>query len=410
MQQMTADEHNKLLVLILVCIIFSIGFAIVLNTNPFIRHKSDIFFRWYATTKLFSEGRNLYDSQNTQDVTMYVYGYLLQTNFYYPAHLILFTGPLALLPYPAAHLIWTIAVQIFFIFSLLLSIRLVNWPKSINGITIVLAMSTIFFIPYLQHTIWGQFNTIGVLSLVLCYQALRNGRYGLAGVWAAGLTFKPHTTALTLLFLLIWALFERERWHFYLGFALSSLAMWATAEFFQPGWVLDFLATLGEYGTTHSVVDHIWNPHQIVATTLVLAALTLFLHNRRATAQSPAFIGCLSFSLALWSLLVPVIGMLHIVALPIAAVMILSDLEQSHPPLYTCALYSILLVYILGIVGFLWGLSSPDLYGKHIVWSELAYKITAPIIISLFALPLCLRSCNLLARAKWARRRPQRPT
>jgi len=98
-----------------------------------------------------------------------------------------------------------------------------------------------------------------------------------------------------------------------------------------------------------------------------------------------------SLSLAVWSLIVPVIGMLHIVALPIAVVMILSGLERTHPTLYNYALYSILLVYLLGIAGFLWGLSSPDLYGKHILWSGYAYKVAAPILISLFSLPLCLK-------------------
>jgi len=390
MQQTTADEQKKLLVLALACILFSISFAVILNRNYSTLYRSDIFFRWYATEKLFSENRNLYDSQNEKEVTTFVYGSPRKTNFYYPAHLIIFTGPLALLPYSTAHIVWTTTVQFFFIISVWLSMRLAGWPDSINKLTLFLVMA-IFFIPSLQHTIWGQFNSIGLLSLVLCYQALRNRQYTLAGVLASGLTFKPHTTVLTLLFLLVWTIFKQERWGFYLGFLLAGLAMWASAEIFQPGWVCDFLAILGDYNPAQSVIDCVWNPHQALAGALVLASGVILAHNRRADAKSSAFAGCIALSLAVWSLVVPVIGMLHIIALPIAAVMVLSGLKRAYLTLYTPALYSMLLVYLLGIVGFFVGLSSPELYGMHIAWSELAYKITAPILITLFSVPLCLK-------------------
>ncbi|OQY17670.1 MAG: hypothetical protein DRJ03_13675 [Chloroflexi bacterium] len=389
MQQTTADEQKMLLVLALACILFSISFAVILNRNYSTLYRSDIFFRWYATEKLFSENRNLYDSQNEKEVTTFVYGSPRKTNFYYPAHLIIFTGLLALLPYPIAHIVWTTTVQIFFVVSVWLSMRLADWPGSINKLTLFLVMS-IFFIPSLQHAIWGQFNSIGLLSLVLCYQALRHRRYTLAGVLAGGLTFKPHTTALTLLFLLTWAIFERERWGFYLGFLFVGLAMWASAEIFQPGWVFDFLAILEDYNPAQSVIERVWNP-QVLAGALVLASGAILLHNRRATAKSSAFAGCIALSLAIWPLVVPIIGMLHTIVLPVAAVMVLSGLKRHYPSLYIPALYSMLLVYVLGIVGFFVGLSSPELYGMHIAWSELAYKITAPILIALFSVPLCLK-------------------
>lgn len=389
MQRVATDDRKKLLVLALVGILFSVSFAVVLNGNASARYRSDIFLRWYATDKLFSERRSLYDPRNAQEVTTYVHGSARKTNFYYPAHLLIFTGPLALLPYPVAHLVWTTTIQLFFMAAVWLSTRLVSWPDSINGQTLFLVMATLF-IPNLQHTIWGQFNTIGVLSLVLCYQALRSGRYALAGLWAIGLTVKPHTTVLILVFLLIWALFKRERWGFYLGFVLSGLAIWAITELVQPGWVLDFFATLGQYRPSRSIVDLLWNPGQVVAGGLSLAAVAVFLRNRQAPVESAAFAGCLALSLGLWLLLVPVVGMSHTVILPVAVVLILSHLEQRYPALYRWALYGFLITYVLGIVGLLWGLSSPELYGMHITWSELAYKAVAPILVSLFSVPLCL--------------------
>jgi hypothetical protein len=84
--------------------------------------------------------------------------------------------------------------------------------------------------------------------------------------------------------------------------------------------------------------------------------------------------------------------MMHTVLVPVAVVLVLASLQTEHPKLYRPALYAIALLYLLGIAAFVWGLSSPELYGKHIAWSELAYKVAVPICIGLFSLPLCLET------------------
>jgi len=89
-------------------------------------------------------------------------------------------------------------------------------------------------------------------------------------------------------------------------------------------------------------------------------------------------------------LIVPIVGMMHVVLLPIAVVLLLSALQEDHPKLHRLAVYGIALLYALGIIGFIWGLSSPELYGKHMTYSEYAYKVAAPIYIILLSLPLCL--------------------
>lgn len=400
MQETLKDEQKKLLILALVGIAFSISLAAVLNRSPSTLYRSDMYLRWYAIEKLFSENRNLYDSRNGEEVTKYVWGEEAlprNANFYYPAHLIVLIGPLALLPYPLAHLIWTTGVQILFLVGVWLAMQLAGWPDSINKQTAVTVAATLW-LPHLQHTMFGQFNSIGVLSLVLCFLALRSGQYGLAGGWAIGLTFKPHVTVLPLVLLLIWALLKRERWRFYLGFALSGLAMWLITEFLQPGWLLDFWAALRGYGAVESVVDLIWNPHQVVAIVLCLVALVVFGLNGRRSATGPVFAGCLSFSVAVWFLVVPVLGMFHTVLLPVVVVLLVASLKQSYRALYPYALYGIVLIYVLGMVGFLWGLSSPELYGKYNYWSELAYKVAAPIFIGLFSIPLCFRTTREVVR------------
>jgi hypothetical protein len=393
MHKSLGDDTKKFLMLATLGLLFCLAFAFAINRNPVTLYRSDMYLRWYAIDKLFSDARDLYDSRNGEEVISYAWGeqtYPWTPNFYYPAHLLVLIGPLALLPYPVAHLIWTVTGQIFYLVGVWLSMRLVAWPDSVNKRT-ALIVAAAFFLPYIRHTIWGQFNTIGVLSLVLCLYALRKGHHGLAGVLAIGFTFKPHTTVLTLAFLILWALFKRERWPFLFGFGLSALVTWAAAEVFQPGWVLDFVKTLGAYGSMKSAFDLLWNPYQVVAGVSCAMALFLFLRNRRTPATSAAFAGCICLSLAVWCLVVPAIDIMHIVMLPVAVVLLLASLQVTYPRLYRCALIATALVYILGIVGFAWGLSRPELYGKHILWTEYAYNIAVPMLVGLFSLPLCSR-------------------
>ncbi len=384
-------EHTKLLILALIGLLFSLGFASIINGNPTTRRRSDLYIRWYAVDRLFAEGRSLYDSRNGEEVARYVWGegFPWTLSFYYPAHLLVLMGPLALLPYPVAHLIWTFVIQIFLLAGLWLIMRAEDWPDTIAKSAVLMA-AAVLYLPNLQHTFWGQFNTIGVLSLALCIQALHKGRYGLAGVWAIGLTLKPHTTVLALAFLLIWALFKRERWRFYLGFGLTGLGMWAVGELFEPGWVFELLGTLGAYGTTRSVVDLIWNPYQLVAIALCLLTLAASVRNRQASAQSPAFAGCLVMSLVVGAIAIPTHGMVHLVVMPAAIVWLLSGLKRANRMLYSWALYGILLLYVLGLASTVAALLSHDPHARQAVWAISVYDgILMPVLTGLFSVPLC---------------------
>ncbi len=272
---------------------------------------------------------------------------------------------------------------------------LVGWPGSVNRLTVLLVLAVVS-IPSLQHTIWGQFNTIGLLSLPLCYHALRNKRYALAGVWAVGLTFKPHLFLLILQFLLIWTLLSRERWRFYLGFLPVGLAMWAIAELAQPGWVLDFILTLRTYGPEAPVVEQISAVQIVAVVGLGLATLLVALQSRDASSDSSAFAGCISLTLASSCIVISAIGpggMVHVVVLPVAVVLLLSHLRRTYPSLCTHAVWTLLLVYCLGVVGF-----AIDVQLYKFFWSELAYCMVGPILVVAFFVPLCLRTRPELMR------------
>jgi hypothetical protein len=386
-----AEEQKKWWLLAFVGLVFLTGLAVTLNNIEWVQYRSDVYSRWYATTKLFADGRDLYDLRNGEEAIQFSgFPDPAQAGFFYPAHLILFTGPLALLPYPAAHLIWTVLIQLFYVLALWLAARKVNWPPSANQAALFM-IAAVLFLPQLQHTIWGQFNTIGLLSLALAYDALRQERFGLAGIWAVGLTFKPHATLLTLVFLLGWALFDRRRWPFYAGFGATAIVLWAATEFWQPGWLGAFIASLNQYIPVYSVVDQYWNPNQLVAAALLLLVAAFAYYNRQMPAPTAAFTGSLALTMGVWFLVVPVIGMLHVVLLPFILILLLADLQLTLPRLYRVAVVVFSFIYLSGWIGFLWGLSSPAQYGQHIALSELAYKILAPLAVSLFALPLAWR-------------------
>jgi hypothetical protein len=356
------------------------------------RLKSDIFLRWYATGKLFEEGRNLYDTRNGREVDLLVYGHDsgLGVGYYYPAHLTVLVGPLALLPYRVAHIVWTIAVQLFYVAGLALLVWHVGWPRTVNQITIFFVMA-ILFIPAVQHTIWGQFNTIGVLSFALAFFALQKGRFGWAGIWAVGLTFKPQSYVLVISFLLLWALSSRNRWRFFVAFAATSAFMWLIPALIQPTWMQDFALALGRYDqsvTVLSVIDRIWNPYQLMSAILVLATMLTCFRWRRSATGAGTFIGCLALTLAVWALVVPVVGMFHTLALIPAIILLLAGYKSTAPQLYSRAIIALLSVYFIGLLGFIIGLSRSDWYGFHVTWPETIYGVVLPIVMIVLTVPL----------------------
>lgn len=388
------QEGAKRIVLAAILLLYSMALAFIFTRQRIVLVRSDHHSRWYATTKLFFEGRSLYDPQNGQEVVALspIPVDPIEGSFFYPAHLMLLTAPLAFFPYPVAHFIWLVSIQLFLILGTWLVSDHVGWPHSTTQLTILLLLA-VFSIPNTQNTIWGQFNTVGVISLALVFLALRKGQYGLAGVWAIGLTLKPQTMLLTLVFLLLWALFERKRWRFILGFGMSAFACWAVAEWLEPNWVISFLEGVRAYSAFHTPISVIAQGVQsggILEGLVILASVAFFIYHRHSSPDDLTFAGCIALSLAAWWLVMPVLGMMYLVALPLALVLLLSALERTSKTLYRTGVVGTVLLYILGFIGFLYGLSSPQLYGVHIQLAELAYKISMPILVVILTIPLLL--------------------
>jgi hypothetical protein len=356
--------------------------------------RSDHFSRWYATNKLVTEGRSIYDSRNGQEIVSLntIPVDPIEGSFFYPAHLLIFILPIANLPYPVAHFIWLTLIQIFSLLAIWIIYREIHWPSSVNKLT-VLVMLSIVFIPSFQNTIWGQFNSISVLSLALVYISLRRNRYFIAGLCAIGLTFKPQTMLISLIFLLIWASVKRKRWPFNLGFGLIGLSLWLFAERLEPNWIISFIKgvqTYSAYLHPQPVTNELWLPSWLLIGLIILLDVWIFIRNVQSTPTSIPFVGCIILSLATWWIIAPIYGMMYLVAIPIVIMLLFSSLDNFNVKLYKFGLLSFVLLYFMGVVGFLYGLSTPSLYGQHIKFTELVYKILLPILIIVLSLPLAL--------------------
>ncbi len=383
---------KKLAILFITCLLFSVVFSAILSSQPSVLIRSDHFSLWYCVNKLVTENRSIYDPQNGKEVVALNPRPVdpIEGGFYYPAHLMIFFLPFARLPYPLAHFIWNVIVQLFVLIGLFLLYKEIRWPSSVNQFSIFVLLS-LLFIPYLQNTIWGQYNTIGVLSLVLIYLALRDEKYFLSGLLAIGVTFKPQNLLLPLIFLLFWALFQKKRWNFISGFLLSCFGFWLFAEYFEPHWVVSFLHGIKIYNTFHqetAVLDyHRWYD-ALFSLLLIGLSLWFMIKNIRSAPKSAAFTGCLVLSIAVWWVAVPVGGMMHLAALPIVVMMIFPFLEMQFPKLYKLGIFGLSILYGLGLVGFIYGLSNPGLYGIHIQLAEFAYKVSMPFLIVVLTIPL----------------------
>lgn len=377
-------DRQKVVILAVICLVIITATAWIINRYPALSLKSDFYVRWYAVDRLYHEGRNLYDYRNGDDVDMMRGGPNASDSgmdFYYPAHVLLFIAPLGLLSYETANLIWLIVIQIFYLAGLAIMMWARKWPPTMNQATIFL-LAALFSVPAFQHSIYGQFNTIGILSLSLTYLAVDRERYGLAGLFAVGLTFKTHAYILTLAFLFVWVISNRKRWRFLLYFSAAALFAWLFAEIFQSGWVPDFFLSLGRYSDLRSIADMIWNPYQVVAGALILASLVIFWRNRHADLQSSAFSGSLALSLAVWSIVFPFAFTFHVLILVLAIILVASSYRIYIPNLYRQLLIMLAVLYFAVWIGVV--LAQPNVFGL------IAYKITLPIVIIIAALPLCL--------------------
>lgn len=382
-------ERQKLIILIVVGLIYSIAIAYFFQGLPRARLTSDFFPRWHASNQWLTNGRSIYDWANATEVSEVTgWPYLNQLGYYYPAYLLVFTAPLALLPYEVAHVIWVVFGLWCLWLGIFIFAKQLSPNFSLNRLTVLLVLMTTA-VPVFQHTLYAQFNTIAVLALALVYLALYKERYLLAGFWAGGLLFKPQATLFPLLFILVWSALKRERWPFWLGLGLISGALWGIAELLEPNWVMSFLQSLDSYVRIYSVIDILfWNPYQLISIVLFGLTVWLIFRFRHVAASDTPFCGLLAWTICLNSLIIPMYGMLHIVLLGPVFAILLSGFDIYYPAKVRWLWLGTIGLFIAGLVAFVLPLLLTESTGLQINFSEAVYRFIMPIILSIITLPL----------------------
>ncbi len=394
MNSISANQQ-KLIILIIVGILYSIALAYFLQSLPRARLTSDLFPRWHASAMWLTTGRSIYDWANATDVSAVTgWPHLNQLGYYYPAYLLLFTAPLAMMPYGVAHVVWVVFGLWCLWLGTFIMARQIKPDMSLNRLTLLLALITTA-VPIFQHILYAQFNSMAVLALALIYRALRREQYLIAGLWAGGLLFKPQATLVPLIFFLLWSAFKRERWRFWLGLGLVSVALWGAAELLEPRWVISFWQSLGSYVRIYSVVDILlWNPYQIVSLILLGLALWLMVWVRHAAAGDAVFYGMVAFTISLNAMIVPMFGMLHMVLMGPVLAILLAGYENYYPTIARWLWWGTVGLFVLGMLAFVTPLFLTDSTVLQITMAERVYRLSMPILFTLAALPLIFVESN----------------
>jgi hypothetical protein len=385
-----SPDRSKLVILALVGLLYSLSVAYLLPNLPTQLYANDFFKRWYASKMLLTSGRSLYDPTNASELVKITgWPYTYDLHFYYPANLLFVTAPLALLPYRIAIFIWILFGLWCLWLSMIIFASLPTQSLSVNRLTLLLVLVTTS-VPVLQHTIFAQFNTLGMLALALTYWALYQRNYLLAGIWAGGLLFKPQATLLPLLVLLLWSLLEWDRRSFWIGLLVISLFLWAVPELLEPNWVFTFRRSLANYQnlTVSSVVDKIWNPYQVVSLGLGLITLWFTVRLRRYPASSPYFSALLAWTINLTALIMPLYAMMHMVLMGPVFVILLNGYTVRYPAYAGWFWRGTIAVFIAGIAAFVIPLLLAGPTGLQVVGAEAVYRFTLPVLLALASLPL----------------------
>jgi hypothetical protein len=351
-------------------------------------YSDDFFPRWYATKMLLTTGRSLYDWANAYEAVDYVgWPLAFDLRFYYPANLLFLTLPLSFLPYLPAILIWRFAGLWCLWLGIAIFARLFPHGLSVNRLTTLLVLMTTS-VPVLQHTLFAQFNTIGVLALALTYFLLCRRSYLLAGLVASGLLFKPQVTALPLFILLAWTGLGRERRAFWPGLAGMALLMWAIPELLEPHWLTTFWQSLVSYPPVQSAIDRVWNPYQLVSGALVLLSLWFTLRLRHYPASSVRVSALLAWTICLTALIIPIYAMINIVLMGPVFVILLNGYTIYYPAYARWFWWGIIGVFLAGLAAFVTPLLLAGPTGLQIVGAEAVYRFTLPALLALASLPL----------------------
>jgi hypothetical protein len=393
----------------LLCIVFLV--LLTISNYQYARNNpggTDFLVHWVGTRAYFTEGVSPYSDQVAVQIQNMVYGRTAlpgehELRVAYPFYSVILFFPLALIQdFTVARAVWMTIQEIGLIALTLVSIQLTTWrPK--NWMMILLLVFSLLWYHGLRSLINGNVVILIALGAAGAFYAIKNNYDEMAGVLLALTTIKPQVVLLVVLYVLIWAIFQR-RYRIIAWFFITMALMVACATLLIPDWIMQNLREVMRYpgynppGTPASALAT-WFPAlgPRIGTIISLAVIVIMIVEwwlaRHQEFRHFLWTGCLTLVLSAWSgiqtdpgnfiMMVPAVILFFAILaerwptisniitasvigglLVLIWVIFIATLEQSYQPIQSPVLFFplplILLIILYWIRG--WAILPPKLY------------------------------------------------
>jgi hypothetical protein len=283
----------------------------------------------------------------TRDIQIGLYGRLLDPNrpgdpvdqrtFPYPAFTDLLFWPTAYIPFETVRVWVTCILALLTLASVPIWLLAMNWQLDWRWVAVIVLLVLSSY-EALEGMYAGQIGLLVAFLLSSSVLALQRGRFFLSGFLMALTTVKPQATGLTILFLLLWSLYNwRARGRFFVGFVATMAVLVGASIAAIPHWISSWLHVVLAYHTytrpplvTEVLTSHLGpamaGPATVLLTVLgMIAAIVLAWRNRTAATSELAFWMTLSIIVTI-TVIVVVPGQAvydHLILLP--GILLLAD-------------------------------------------------------------------------------------
>lgn len=262
----------------------------------------------------------------------------------YPIYSALIFSPFALVSdYLLARSLWMTFLEIALLATFWLSLNIVEWKPGWIFLPILLVFSLLWY-HAARPLINGNAVAVVALLFTATVWAIKNKRDGLAGLFLALATLKPHLALLPVIWSLVWMVPQR-RWRFAGWFFGSLVVMVLAGMVLVPDWLLQNLREILRYTsynppTTIGAAVETWFPGfgrpagWVIS--LLFCGLLLWEWKKALQAEFPAFLWTFALTLTAsqWIGITTDPGNFVILTLPL--VMVLKPLyELRHGQLIT---------------------------------------------------------------------------
>ena len=229
------------------------GFMVIVSFLLF----GEDFRGYYAAARVLLQGGNPYDYAQVSPILLEATGRMGNNPYYYPPWFAWLFTPIAWLPYGIARALWAFCNLILWLVGLWNLGRFLDWPP------VGWRRWTLFLFATIQFAwITWRYEQAGILLLTLLVAtlfALREEKWGWAGLWLALLLTKPNVTFLLVISMGAWLLVQRK-WKPVLTMLLSLFALLSVTTLATPGWY----RPLFQNGFDNGLVNVLDGPGKIV--------------------------------------------------------------------------------------------------------------------------------------------------